>query len=55
MTATEFRVESNHPISGRLVPVAQSRQLLFADRAIAVAIAMALRRSSGTSPRMASG
>lgn len=39
MTATEFRVESNHPISGRLLPVSHSQQFLFGDRALAVAIA----------------
>jgi hypothetical protein len=39
MTSTEFRVESNHPIFGRLIPVPKSQQYLFGDRALAVAMA----------------
>ena len=39
MTSADFRVESNHPISGRLVPVSDSQQYFFSDRALAVAMA----------------
>jgi hypothetical protein len=39
MTSADFRVESNHPISGRLVPVSDSHQYFFSDRALAVAMA----------------
>lgn len=39
MTSAEFRVESNHPISGRFLPVAGSQQYFFGDRALAVAMA----------------
>jgi hypothetical protein len=37
MTSTGFRVESSHPISGRLFP--NSQQNFFRDRALAVAMA----------------
>jgi hypothetical protein len=39
MTSTEYRVESNHPISGRLLPVSHSQEFFFGNRALAVAIA----------------
>jgi len=39
MTCTEFRVESNHPISGRLLPVSDCQQYFVGDRALAVAMA----------------
>jgi hypothetical protein len=39
MTSADFRVESNHPISGRLLPVSDSQQYFFSDRALAVAMA----------------
>lgn len=39
MSSAEFRVESSHPIAGRLVPVSGSRQYLFSDRALAVSMA----------------
>jgi hypothetical protein len=39
MTSADFRVESNHTISGRLFPFSDSRQYLFSDRALAVAMA----------------
>lgn len=35
MTATEFRVESNHPISGWLVSGSGFQQSLSGDRAVA--------------------
>jgi hypothetical protein len=39
MTSADFRVESNHPISGRLLPGSDSKQYFFSDRALAVAMA----------------
>lgn len=39
MISTEFRVESSHPISGRLLAVSDSRQYFFGDRALAVSMA----------------
>ena len=39
MTSAEFRVESTYPIAGRLLPVSGSRQYLFSDRSLAVAMA----------------
>jgi hypothetical protein len=36
---SDFRVESNHPIAGRLFPVSGSQQYFFSDRALAVAMA----------------
>ncbi|MBE7941763.1 MULTISPECIES: hypothetical protein [Ramlibacter] len=39
MTAAEFRVESNHPIAGGLLPASGARQYLFSDRAVAVTMA----------------
>ena len=39
MTSADFRVESNHPIAGRLWPASGSQQYCFNDRALAVAMA----------------
>ncbi len=39
MTSTEFRVESNHPISGWLVSDSGFQKSSFGDRAVAVAMA----------------
>lgn len=39
MSSADFRVESNHPIAIRLLPVSGSRQYYFGDRALAVAMA----------------
>lgn len=39
MTAQEFRVESNHPIAGGLLPATGERQYLFSDRSVAVTMA----------------
>jgi hypothetical protein len=36
---SDFRVESSHPISGRLWPISGSQQYFFSDRALAVAMA----------------
>ena len=40
MASAQFRVESNQPIAGRLMPAAPgARQYFFNDRALAVAMA----------------
>ena len=39
MTSQDFRVESSHPIAGRLFPVSGASQYFFSDRALAVAMA----------------
>lgn len=39
MTSADFRIESNHPISGRLWPLSGSQQYFFSDRSLAVAMA----------------
>jgi len=39
MSSADFRVESNHPISGRLWPLGGSQQYFFSDRSLAVAMA----------------
>jgi hypothetical protein len=39
MTSADFRVESNNPIAGRLLPQSGSQQYFFSDRGLAVALA----------------
>ena len=39
MTAAEYRIESNHPIGGRLRPAAGAQQYTVKDRALAVSLA----------------
>jgi hypothetical protein len=39
MSTTDFRIESSHPIAGRLFPVSGSRQYFFGSRALAVTMA----------------
>ena len=39
LMSSDFRVESNHPIAGRLLPVSGSQQYFFSDRSLAVAMA----------------
>ncbi len=39
MTSADFRVESNHLITGRLLPISGSQQYFFSDRALAVTMA----------------
>ncbi len=39
MMPADFRVESSHPIAGGLFPTSGSRQYLFSNRALAVAMA----------------
>ncbi|HSV35456.1 MAG TPA: hypothetical protein VLI46_07855 [Ramlibacter sp.] len=39
MSSANFRLESNHPIAGRLLPVSGCQQYFYSDRALAVAMA----------------
>ena len=39
MSPADFRVESNHPITGRLWPASGAHQYLFNNRDLAVAMA----------------
>ena len=39
MTSAEYRIESNRPLSGRLVPLGGERQFLVGDRGLAVSLA----------------
>jgi hypothetical protein len=53
MTSADFRVESNHPIAGRFLPVSGSRQYFFSDRALAVTMAAkSFTRPSGQEIRV---
>ncbi|MEO7392604.1 MAG: hypothetical protein ABIU58_10540 [Ramlibacter sp.] len=53
MTSADYRVESSHPISARLVPVSGSLQYLFSDRSLAVAMAAkSVTRPSGQEIRV---
>ena len=40
MPSAEFRIESNHPLTGRLLPVPGSQTYLVGDRALAVTMAV---------------
>lgn len=39
MTSAEYRIESNRPLSGRLVPLQGDRQVLVGNRGLAVSLA----------------
>jgi hypothetical protein len=39
MSSADFRVESSHPIAGRLWPLSGLQQYFFSDRSLAVAMA----------------
>ncbi|MEO5669354.1 MAG: hypothetical protein ABIR26_01570 [Ramlibacter sp.] len=39
MTSADYRVESSHPISARLLAVSGAQQYFFSDRSLAVAMA----------------
>ncbi|TFZ01080.1 hypothetical protein [Ramlibacter rhizophilus] len=39
MTPADYRIESNLPLSGRLLPMGGSKQVLVGDRGLAVALA----------------
>jgi hypothetical protein len=46
MTRSEYRIESNRPLAGRLLPMGRAQNLVFGDRALAVVLAA----KSDTSP-----
>lgn len=46
MSPADFRVESNHPITGRLWPASGAQEYFFSNRDLAVAMAA----KSGTRP-----
>lgn len=53
MSPADFRVESNHPITGRLWPAAGSQQYFFSNRDLAVAMAAkSVTRPSGQEIRV---
>ena len=39
MTPADYRIESNHPLASRLLPIPGSQQYFFSDPALAVTIA----------------
>lgn len=39
MTSAEYRIESNQPLSGRLLPLGGGRQVLVGDRGLAISLA----------------
>ncbi|MES2484017.1 MAG: hypothetical protein V4609_18680 [Pseudomonadota bacterium] len=39
MTSAEYRIESNHPLAGRMLPTGGQRQLTVGDRGLAVSLA----------------
>jgi hypothetical protein len=39
MPSADYRIESTHPIAGRLLPVSGEREYFFSDRSLAVAMA----------------
>jgi hypothetical protein len=39
MTLAEYRIESNQPLAGRLLPMGGGRQVLVADRGLAISLA----------------
>ena len=47
MMSADFRVESNHPLAGRLLPDSGAQQYFFSDRSLAVAMAA----KSSTQPK----
>jgi hypothetical protein len=53
MTSAEYRIESSHPLTSRLLPLASSEQYLVKDRALAVALAAkSFTRPSGQEIRV---
>ena len=52
MTPAEYRVESNQPLVGRLLPTAGSREYFFNDRSLAVALAAKSASASGQEIRV---
>jgi hypothetical protein len=39
MASADYRIESNQPLAGRLLPVSGARDYLFSDRSLAVSLA----------------
>jgi hypothetical protein len=39
MASADYRIESSHPIAGRLWPIAGAQQYVVSDRALAIALA----------------
>ena len=39
MTSAQYRIESNQPLAGRMLPVSGQRQVLVGDRGLAVSLA----------------
>jgi hypothetical protein len=39
MTSAQYRIESNHPLVGRMLPMGGQRQLIVGDRGLAVSLA----------------
>ena len=53
MTSTGYRIESNHPVQGRLLPPSAFQQNIYSDRALAVAMAAkCVTRPSGQEIRV---
>ncbi len=53
MSPADFRVESNHPITGRLWPAAGRQQYSFSNRDLAIAMAAkSVTRPSGQEIRV---
>ncbi|WP_298927888.1 hypothetical protein [uncultured Ramlibacter sp.] len=52
MAPAEYRVESNQPLVGRLLPTAGSREYFFNDRSLAVALAAKSSSPSGQEVRV---
>ncbi|MCY7318318.1 MAG: hypothetical protein LH617_06265 [Ramlibacter sp.] len=53
MTSADYRIESSHPLSSRLMPTAGAEQYLVRDRALAVALAAkSFTRPSGQEIRV---
>jgi hypothetical protein len=39
MTSAEYRIESDRPLAGRLLPAGNERQMMVGDRGLAVSLA----------------
>ena len=53
MMSADYRIESSHPLSNRLMPTAGAEQYLVRDRALAVALAAkSFTRPSGQEIRV---
>ena len=52
MSPADYRIESNQPLTGRLLPAMGSREYLFNDRSLAVALAAKSVSPSGQEIRV---